>query len=153
MRVEATPQPLVQQPFQQGSLPNEETIIVLGWLELFCELKFICDTLNNGDSIKGLSLRPGTTLKCTRPHQRDHSVVCLFDGADREMWFSAELDVAFVEYMIDPSPIASQRVITVHGPQAFLCDRSHNPPLEQSMEDAAYSLMFEFLISNGRLQQ
>jgi hypothetical protein len=136
-----------------GSLPSEDTIIVLGWGELYCHLKFICDTLNSGGTIRGFSLRAGTTLKCRRPHQRDHSVECLFDGRDCEMWFRAELDVAFVEYMIDPSPICFQRIITVHGPQAFLCDRSYNPPLEQSMEDAADALMFEFLKSNDRIQQ
>jgi hypothetical protein len=133
---------------------TENELIRLAWFDLFGCMKDICDTLNGGGCLGWFYLPQGARLFYEKPSRTEQKIVYRVAGREYVMWLDIDLDLGHVLYRFDPCLFTFQRVISTRGQQAYFCNRDLAPYGEDTMEEAAKSLMFEFLLldsDSGRL--
>lgn len=130
---------------------TENDLIRMAWLDLFGCMKDICDTLNSGGCLDWFYLPQGARLSYEKPSRTEHRITYRVGGREYVLWLGIDLDVGQVLYRFDPCPFTFQRVISIHGQQAYFCNRDLAPHGENTMEEAARSLLFEFLMLDDLL--
>lgn len=125
---------------------TENDLIRMAWLDLFGHMKNICDTLNSGGCMDWFYLPQAARLFYEKPSRTEHRIAYCVGGKEYVLWLRIDLDLGQVLYRFDPCPFTFQRVISIRGQQAYFCNRDLAPYGEDTMEEAARSLMFEFLL-------
>jgi hypothetical protein len=143
---EHPPQPdTLQIDLNDGPLTESE-LIRLAWVDLFGYMKEICDTLNGGGGLDWLHLPQDARLFCQRPCPTEHKIIYRVGASEYLLQVRIELDLGLVLYRFDPCPFIFQRVIAIRSQQAFFRNPDLAPDGEVTLEAAARSLIFEFLL-------
>jgi hypothetical protein len=145
--------PLNPLPVELGDWqPSADQLLRVAWLELFGYMKDICDALNRGEGLYGwLYLPDDSRLSCERTSETEHRIVYHVGRTHYVMQLNADLDLGYIELRFDPCPYVFQYRLAVHGQQAYFCNCDQVPPAGDTMEEAARSLLFEFLMLDDLL--